>query len=165
MFRFEMKTQDEMNALKRNLKIIEDEDYNLIYEGFYYFAPESTYFNSFYANKNQQAPIYFVLYENEMIVGVLKLGHYVREDYSFRSINYIDVHEDYRNQGVAKRLYSALNEWGKDNKDYIVGSILSEMGKEANLYDVRKSILVNSNNFDNESELYYFLKKGVALTS
>lgn len=155
----EVKTQNEMDDLKSRLKIIEDEDYALVYEGFYYFSPDTTNFHSLYANKNQQASIYFMLYENEEIIGVLKLGHYVKENYSFRSVNYIDVHKDYRNQGVAKRLYSKLNEWGKSNKDYIIGSMLSEMGSQVDLYKFRRNILVDSNNFDDESGLYYHLNK------
>lgn len=139
-----------------------------IFEGFYYFSNSTTRNRSIHLLDGQRNPIYFVAYKNNKIVGVLKLSNEIKFKFTsgvyelnaqvnYNVISFIDVHKDFKRQGVAKSLYEALSVWTTTSKESIVGTLMSQEGEKANLHKLRKQILSSSNNFDDESEFYSHL--------
>ena len=131
----------------------------IAFKDFHYFSYHTIRYSSLFSQEGQKEPIFFIAYEDEKIVGVLKLGHYVRDTYDFWSVNYIDVHRKHRQQGIATFLYEKLNEWSKGKEIVILGTNLSKDGEKAKIHDLRKRLLTNVPTFDTEEEYYYELRK------
>lgn len=59
-----------------------------------------------------------------------------------RYVSYVDVHKDYRKQGIATELYKALNTVELET-DVIINSTLTKLGKEAKLHVIFKREVTN----------------------
>ena len=149
--------QEDIYGVVSNLETWDDCG-TLVFKGFHYFTYHSIRYSSLYSQKNQKEPIYFIAYIGNKLVGILKLGHYVRSNYDFWGVNYVDIHNEYRQQGIATFLYEKLNEWCKNQDIVIVGSMLSKEGEKAKVHDLRKRILTNVKTYDDEQELYQELR-------
>lgn len=151
----EIKTiqQSEISEAVRKLQIVHNGS-NFAYRNFHYFTRDTVSFLSFYADDNQQPPIYFFAYSGKTIVGVLKLGHYVRETYDYWAVNYVDVHTSHKRQGIATALYEQLNEWCKGKDIIIFGTHASGEGVAANIHGLRKRLVTNVPNYNSTREYF-----------
>lgn len=154
------------------MNLLQETQSNL-FAGFEYFSGATTRDNSNHLQEGQNAPIYFLSFEGQQVVGVLKLSHEITNEIDnsgfyakYHMVAYVDVHENFRKQGIAKKLYNQLNEWGKNVKpshEPIVGTPMSESGQNANVHKLRKDILKDTQNFDNEKQLYAYLSEVISL--
>ncbi len=155
--KFKQVLQDNIYDIARKLDTIDDCGI-LVFKGFHYFSYHTIRHSSLYTEEKQQKPIYFSAYQGKALVGVLKLGHYVRNNYDFWAVNYVDVHKDYRQKGIATFLYERLNEWGKNQNIAILGTMLSKDGEKAKIHDLRRRILKDVKTYDTEQEFHYSLQ-------
>lgn len=141
-----------------------------IYNSFHYFSDCTTRDNSIHLKKDQSNPLYFMAIKNNELVGVLKLSNEISEVFpnsyvKYEMIAYIDVREDCKRQGIATELYKAVNEWAKNSDKIIVGTSMSSEGQNANLHQLRKSLLKDCNNFETEYELHSYIKLNCQTTA
>lgn len=145
MFQYNIFNQTEMEKRVDGLKVCVTDTNNTYYEGFHYFD----YWNW------QEDDLFFVAHHNEKIVGVclLQKSPYYEKVWW---ISYVDIHEDYKRQGICTGLYHLINNWVQ--KDTILyGSSLSREGKSAKLYELRANIINNCINFRNDDEFNSYL--------
>jgi len=114
-----------------------------IFEDFIYFSPILIQMDM----DEGLASNYFVAIENKLIRGILKLG-FCEKNKDVRVVEYTDIHKRFQRQGIATKLYQALNDWAKGKPITIVGTSLSKDGKVAKLYNLRSKILVDVQNYD-----------------
>lgn len=122
-----------------------------IYNGFHYFKPIST----FYASRFQPEPeVYnFVAFDGNQIIGVFKVTRNLSNQKDKELwIDFIDVHKEYRKQGVATKLYQLFNEWVEPEM-ILIGTRLSQDGESSNLHRLRTSIVTNCFCFTSKDEL------------
>jgi len=108
------------------------------FSGFHYFAQHHLYGS--FMDKNPE-PHFLVAREEGTespfdIVGVLKLGRYEEgKDVPYYAVNYIDVREDHKINGIATNLIKHLN-YVLIEHDVLVGTDLSLEGQAAKLKDI-----------------------------
>ncbi|HLD55208.1 MAG TPA: hypothetical protein VJB35_03010 [Candidatus Nanoarchaeia archaeon] len=94
------------------------------------------------------------------IVGVLKTGVYndFGELPNYWAINFIDIREDKRKQKIATELYQELNKM-LTPEDYLVGTYLSKLGRDAKLHQKRKEIITICPNFDTSDDFWEYCEE------
>lgn len=98
--------------------------------------------------------MYIVARKADLIVGVLKLRKYEMRgsrvsDYNtevqgYKFISFVDVHKDYRRQGILTGLYTYLNENLINEGDYLVGTGMSPTGRLAKVHALRKKLVTKA---------------------
>ncbi|MGV8152239.1 MAG: hypothetical protein ACP5OG_04090 [Candidatus Nanoarchaeia archaeon] len=128
-----------------------------LFKGFCFFKP-----NHLFDEKN---PDFISAYSlNEVfpknLVGVIKTGksNCFGKLPEYTSINYIDVREDARCNGVATQLIKSLNSFFTP-KDVLVGTPLEEMGKACKLDQKLHSFVTICPYFDINNEYAKYLKE------
>ena len=132
------------------------------YVGMHYFNPNI--FSSFSSNKEV-----FLVGETDKgeIVGVLHLSKNKLNDdlnpvqinfeeesnLDYIMVHFIDVHKEYRKQGIATQLYLELNKLITKPNQYVIGTGMSNQGKKANVHELRKKLVTNGKNF---GDIYEF---------
>lgn len=155
----ELKKEIYDNNFISSISIYNDSN-QLFFDGFDYFSPRDL--QSSYLAKNTQFVIASVLeaYKGKTrkrIVGVMKTAEYTNAYSDYTGINYIDVHHYYRRLGISKLIYKELNNSLTD-KDLVIGSMLSQMGKKTKINELRNRLVVNCPVFDSNEEFYHFKK-------
>ena len=85
----------------KNISLKVDENGLMIFQGFHYFSPKS-----FLGNYEQK---YLLALKDKKIIGVLKLSSINSFFPENQYISFIDIHEDFRENGVAKSLLIKLD--------------------------------------------------------
>lgn len=96
---------------------------------------------------------YFVAFEGEQIVGVIKLSY---KDYlkypTLWSVSWIDVSKKHRNKGISKSLYHALNDWVEEDM-IIIGTLADGDGVSYNTQQTRMNIISRCQVYKTEFDL------------
>lgn len=116
------KLQDYMEVKKLNIDTV---NFSVpMYEGFVLFSPIDL--------KDKDENIFIIYEENDCVAGVLKLGITTEDKKLIRYVSFVDVHKDYRQKGIATKLYNKINDLELET-DTIINSTLTKLGKEAKL--------------------------------
>lgn len=121
-----------------------------IYEGFTFFSP--------FDLKSYKDNNYFLAVEDGNIVGILKYKRYAFKDNSYvpeeellkakprknyLGVSYIDIHNDYKRQGIATKMLKAMNCWIREG-EIIKVSFETGEGKDANILKTFKRELTKA---------------------
>lgn len=144
---------------KMDKEEINNETYSIpIYQNFRYFSPYDL-------TPEEEANMYVAALENGEIIGILKMKRYETEDHehipesrkneqdTYIAIRYIDVRQEWKRKGVATQIFRFLNDFVVGS-DHIVGSGETGEGYEAGIYEVRKKIITNCENYKDWDEFY-----------
>lgn len=112
-----------------------------IFEGFHYFG--TSCLNATFQGENVIAVI-----DNNEVVGVLFFGEYGFPGSNQQALSFIDVHKDYRRQGIAKLMAKELYNYIDHNRPFYL-SQLSEEGKTCHIDDVIQRSLLDVNVISN----------------
>jgi GNAT superfamily N-acetyltransferase len=126
-----------------------------VYVGFHYFKSESVYPNGLPSRWTVSADeFFFVTLIDKRIIGVMRLIQNVESPLYELTIDFIDVHNEFRRQGIAKGIYNMVNEWALNKPNtVIVGTRLSVGGKQSNLHKIRTDIIKNCHCFTTREQI------------
>lgn len=129
-----LKTKELKDYIESKELEIDNKNFNIpMYEGFCYFSP---------LDLEDKDDTIFIVHEcDDIITGILKLGLTTEKKKSVRYVSYVNVHKDYRKQGIATKLYKAINDIDLET-DTIINSFLTKLGKEAKLNVIFKREIV-----------------------
>ena len=143
-----------------------------IFKGFHYFNPNHLFErdNIFTSEDLLDKPINFlVAYENENqrpeeITGVLKFGIYncMGGLPDYWAINYVDVREDKRRQGICTSLFKKLNQVLTCD-DWLCGTPLSDMGEKCRLDKKLHEIITVCPYFDDKNKFWEYCRENEIL--
>lgn len=118
-----------------------DADREGVFEGFHYFAVSCL--NATFDGENVIAAI-----EDGKVIGVLFFGEYGFPGSTQQALSFIDVHKDYRRQGIAKMMAKELYNHIDHNRPFYL-SQLSDEGKRCHIDDVIQRSLLDVNVISN----------------
>lgn len=151
-FFYQKINSEEMQILRENLV----EDYvNESYEGFSLFTPSNSSYKSY-------EHYFFVAThkESQKVAAVLKLSRSAYDN-DVWSITWVDVHQHFRRIGLARSLYSFLNQHVTSDM-IVVGTLPTNDGKNAKLQELRIKILTNCQSYGLYED-YYKIKQEKAI--
>lgn len=141
MFTYKIMEPNELREICRNIPTRK----NLVghaFEGFTLFTQEVLGFVG-------RAPqVYFTCFQDDNLVGVLKLMRVPKYFHDVWHVALIDVHCDFRRMGIAKHLYVNVNNWVSP-KMIIYWTNLTDEGKESKINHVGMNIITNCITFPN----------------
>lgn len=144
-FDYRIISAEEMQLLK--VLLIENEEG---YEGFSLFHENTSILTSYYHE-------YLVAFDGNKMIGILKFSQTIYGN-NVWSVTWIDIHKDYRRQGIARSLYEFLNQRVK--KDMIlIGTGETPEGKKAKVQELRCSIITNCQVFKDLADMSYSTMK------
>ena len=136
----------------RSLPVLKSDDQHRCFINFHYFNA--------YDLVNMHKPknlLYMIAHKGDLIarniVGVLKIADYGDDSFNYTAVNFIDVHKDYKRQGIATNLVKALNYY-LNSDDVLTGSRLSTEGKESQINRVFHRYITNCQYYDTSEEYY-----------